>query len=646
LGVVELARLLAGALLPAALLLLTAWVIGEWALRRLSGPGGPAPAPALATAAGLGLLGTALAGLGALHWLRSDVLLALIAAVHLASGRAWARRARAAWTAVRAAPRRAAAWAAGLAAGLGPLAALALYPPTGFDATMYHLPFAAAFARAHGLSVLPDVQPPVYPQLQEVLFAAGLLLGNDLVPHLLQLASALLVAGLLLAWDPAPAAARWWAAALWLGTPHVVWMGGAAYVDLGMALQATAFVYAWTRARRSGSLAWWVVAGGSAGFAAATKHLGLFFVAAGLLVALWAAWAERRPAPLVGFAAAAALVAGPWYLRLYAETGNPLFPFFSRWFGGPDWDPALQPGVPGLRAPLLLAMAGGAWSLAGIGEALGFLLRVPWSGIFHREVFGRQAPLTPYYLALLPLLLPVALIMRETRPLVLLALAYGVAWLLTFRDLRYLLSAWPLLNLAVMAAAVAVLDRRWPGAAGRRRVAVAVALALAAPGWLYAGHRLARQGPVPVTAATRDAYLARSVDGYDAIAALNRWHGPGYTVYALNGLRLTYYAEGRLRGAWLGPARYERVLAVADDPAALDAELARLDVDYLLVVGGLGGFPRERTPAWEARFRLVREGPAFVLYRRAAAGRAGPPPRGRENAGIEPLDGRAGGRPG
>src|SRR5262249_20877625 len=162
--------------------------------------------------------------------------------------------------------------------------------------------------RPHAVPFLEDVHPPIFPQLQEVLFAVGLMLGPDVVSHLLQLASTALVAGLLLAWQPRPWPARLWAAALWLGTPHVVWMSTAAYVDLGMALQVTAAVYAWTRAQEESvsTTGWWMVAGAAAGFAAASKYLGLFFVAAGLGSALFTAVRRRRIAPALAFAAAAA----------------------------------------------------------------------------------------------------------------------------------------------------------------------------------------------------------------------------------------------------------------------------------------------------------------------------------------------------
>jgi hypothetical protein len=87
-------------------------------------------------------------------------------------------------------------------------------------------------------------------------------------------------------------------------------------------------------------------------------------------------------------------------------------------------------------------------------------------------------------------------------------------------------------------------------------------------------------------------------------------------VYALFGGRLTYYAEGRFTGGWIGPARFGRLLRVASDPIAVDAELRRLGAGYLLIVTDLRPFALPDAPAWRARFELVRRGPAFALYRR------------------------------
>src|SRR5262249_44797932 len=100
---------------------------------------------------GVGLLGTGLLGLGPLALVRPGVLAGLIALVHLAAGRWWWRWARGAWLAARRLDRRGIAAAGAAVAGLAPLLVLALYPPTGYDATVYHLPYARAFAETHAV---------------------------------------------------------------------------------------------------------------------------------------------------------------------------------------------------------------------------------------------------------------------------------------------------------------------------------------------------------------------------------------------------------------------------------------------------------------------------------------------------------------
>ena len=53
---------------------------------------------------------------------------------------------------------------------------LPLYPPTAFDATMYHLPFAKAYAQNHSLVFLPFIRFSFFPQINEMLFSLMLIL--------------------------------------------------------------------------------------------------------------------------------------------------------------------------------------------------------------------------------------------------------------------------------------------------------------------------------------------------------------------------------------------------------------------------------------------------------------------------------------
>ena len=68
-----------------------------------------------------------------------------------------------------------------------PLFVLTLYPPIGFDATVYHLPYARAFVRAGQLEFLADLRFPVFPQVGEMGFVLGLFLSGDLVARASQL---------------------------------------------------------------------------------------------------------------------------------------------------------------------------------------------------------------------------------------------------------------------------------------------------------------------------------------------------------------------------------------------------------------------------------------------------------------------------
>src|SRR5690606_7690330 len=156
-----------------------------------------------------------------------------------------------------------------------------------------------------------------FPQLVEVLFGAALLFGDDRAARLLELAMTALATLAIFGWvrRHASAAAGVWAAALWVGSPHVVLFGSDAYVDVTLALFGTLALQALDASREGPEGRWPWTAGALAGAAAATKYLGLFFVGA---VPLGFLIVARRPLRLraAGIALLAAVaVAAPWYGR-------------------------------------------------------------------------------------------------------------------------------------------------------------------------------------------------------------------------------------------------------------------------------------------------------------------------------------------
>ncbi|MFP5288096.1 MAG: ArnT family glycosyltransferase [Thermoanaerobaculia bacterium] len=532
-------------LLAFALLAVTAWMAGRLALRRLEGLEGVA----VSTALGLSLLAHLGFVLGSLGLLARGPLIAGLVAIHVLGLPVW-REVEWHWR-----------WktALGLFLAAAPLFVLAGYPPTAFDETLYHLPYARAFARTGAIPFLPDLRYPIFPQLDEMLFTGMLLLAGDVATHLVQLLATLVTAALLIAWGRGWAG--WLAAAVFLGNPIVVHLAGTAYVEPALTLFATAAVYSLERWRETRARSWLVLLGLFAGSAAGVKYLGLFFVGALLAALLPSALRERRSGDLIVASAAALAVLVPWYGRLVLHTGNPLFPFYPEVFGPNPWVPD-----PVLRGTLAQRAAD--------------YLTFPWDVVFDRAAVGQQPPFSPAFLFGLPLLAYGFARDPRVRRILGIAVAYSVLHFILPPDSRYMTAVLPLASLALALTLSRWRPRDWAPAA--------LAVLLFLPGWAYGIYRIGRAGPLPVTAEERDLYLTRKLPVYAAVDHLNRAAGQGYTAYALFAENLVYHADGTLLGDWSGPARYDRVLADLADPDALRRRLRELGADYLLIARGKG----------------------------------------------------------
>lgn len=577
-----------------ALLAATVFMAGWLPARRLAAS--ELERAALAPALGLTLLAHLALVLGLCGLLRPGPLAVAALATHAVGYREWRALAWRAAERLRATPRRTLALAAGGGLLLVlPFLALALYPPVAFDETLYHLPFARAFARSGGLPFLPELRVPVFPQLGDLLLALMLIAAGDVATHLVAVLATLATAALLLAWgrrDGVPGAGPL-AAGLWLGTPMVAYLAGTAYIDPPLALFSTAAFFAADRYRASASPGWAAVAAALAASAAGTKYLGLFVLAVvGVALAL-VALRERsvrrlRDLALAGLVVAALLALS--YGRILRLTGNPLFPFYPDTFGTTWWSPP--------------EAAGGGGALGRLGPAAA----LPWQTVFDRAAVGRQPPLSPWLLLGLPLL--VAAVARSPRARAVLAIA--VTYLLAVPvDVRYLLPVLPLLCLGVAETATRLLARRRRGVATIALAALAVLAVL--PGWLYAGWRLARQGPAPATAEARERWLDERLPLHPAVREVDRRYGAAVTIYGVHAENMVYFARGRLLGDWNGPASYARVLSTIRDPALFHRKLRSLGVDVLLVAKGKAvGLPPGA--AAEALFRKVYEDDAATVY--------------------------------
>ena len=550
----------------------------------------PAERAGLRIALGMAIYAALLFALAAAGRLRRPELLAGGAA-GIAAG-AWSIRS----SATRFLPRRSApggtgnrAAAAAVAAALAGAFVLALYPPTAFDETLYHLPTVGAFAASGRMPFLWSLRTPVFPNAAEVLEVPLYLFGGDVATHLVPLLATIATA--LLVFASARRGGRataWLAAAIFLSSPIVIHLASTGYVEALLTLFGFGVWVALEPGvpRGTGRIA---LAGAMAGAAASVKYLGLpWGGGAGVAASLSARGRRLRAAAI--FAGAALVLAAPWYLRIVRWTGNPVFPFAPGIFGHSVWDPV---GLPRVRR---------------FGTALADLLRLPWDTVFARGRVNDQPPFSPWFLLASPLLAWRALRSRRARRVAIVCVVWGTLWLFGPRDSRYLTILLPILSVETartIAAAARALGRR---------VSPVLAVVAVLPGVAYAGYRLVRQGPVPLDAPARERYLARMVPAWPAVAFLDRT-APNATVFVCGGEQLRWYYRGTMVGDASGVARYDEILSLPDG-AAVARRLDALGVRYVLRVRGAC-----RAPAMDRAdfpFRPVYEDDSAIVEERSA----------------------------
>ncbi|WP_228121928.1 ArnT family glycosyltransferase [Variovorax paradoxus] len=498
---------------------------------------------AMAAALGVGLYICAFQALAIFGLFRLEATLGLVGAGVVAAAwqwRGWRADIRALRT-LRAAAPAAPPWTrferiAAIALALVALPALVapLAPPAAFDELMYHLPYARQVAQQGSLGIHEWLRYPWFPYNYNLLYAAALQVGDDVLPHFLNaLAGALSVVMIFrLGILHANRLTACIGAAIWLGLGDYA----NALIDMGVALFVlTACVALWwwreSEPLRDGTR-WLSLAAFCLGVAAGSKYQALIFLP---LVALFVVRHERR----VWRAWAPALLCFLipciyWYARNAIMTGDPFNPIGARVFGFTEWTPAdyvQQVADVRVHAEMPNALI---WSV--------FL--APFSVWWKRSAAVRAAG----WFCL-----------------------YSVAvWVVTSRYPRYLTASFPLLALtaAVGWQALGV----WIAAGVRRlrgaKVAAApvgprsgagvgdwvVVLLLAVLAAVSVGQTARKVAMVSPTPESREAFLRKHVPGY-AVMDYLRANAKG-RVYQIALNEAIYYGPNPIWGDTLGPWRY------------------------------------------------------------------------------------------
>lgn len=553
---------------------------------------------AMAATLGVGLFICAFQLLAIFGVFRREATAALVALGVLAAAlqlRPWWREVRA----LRALRGPAAPWTrlekiAALALALVTLPSLVapLSPPAAFDELMYHLPYARLVADEGRLGIHEWLRYPWFPYNYNLLYAAALQLGDDVLPHLINgLAGALSVLMVFrLGMQHADRLGACIGAAIWLGIGDY----SNALIDMGVALfvlMACVALWWWRESEPlAGGTRWLGLAAFGLGVAAGSKYQALTFLP---LVALFVGWHERRPK---AWALALACFLVPcvyWYARNAVMTGDPFNPIGARVFGFTDWIPE----------DYVQQVADVRDHAARPNVLIWAVFLAPFSVFWKRSAALRAAGWFCFYSI--------------------------AVWLLTSRYPRYLTASYPLI--ALMAAlgwqvlfggAVRGL-RRLVGARGTARadgadaprgtglgadwVAVLLLAALAAVSVRQTAEKVAMISPTPEA---REAFLRQSVPGYAAMDWLRR-HADG-RVYQIALNEAIYYGPNPIWGDTLGPWRYRDFLLLP--PGDMARKLSKLGFTAIVMPTSL--VPTLATRAgFDAHFALLYEKDGGRAYR-------------------------------
>jgi hypothetical protein len=434
-----------------------------------------------------------------------------------------------------------------------------LYPPVHWDAISHHLVLCREYLAAHRLFAVMGIPHPVLPTLNHMLFTWGMALQDDIVAQMMSHTFLMLTALGLYSWGKREQRPLFGVAvaAFWLGSPLVLWLGEAVYVDICLVNFVFLGVYALRIFMQQRDVRWWYLAMALLGFGAGVKLPGLFFIFIGGVIGLWLTiehrinwkfFARKRkpqeeietnteqqlpftfPAFLRGCVIASILFL-PWYAYIFYYTGNPIWPTFPQYSRG-DWG-----------APAVVANANNWLTVAAEPRTLVNFLMLPVDWIRYPARFYAETNLSLFPLIIAwPIAWVIALWNRDVRWWALWAFGFTVYWFLFPHQLRYWLPALPLAGLALYESIRWLIEKISKSAIVH--AAVWITLTLVAVMWAGRGiyGEVKFKGLPPTNAKTREAFLS-PMGGYSAVKYINKQADRTENVCIINASYLNYYLK-------------------------------------------------------------------------------------------------------
>ncbi len=442
---------------------------------------------------------------------------------------------------------------------------LALAPSVAFDPVAMHLPSVQFYALAHALRPVPGIDYSYYPQGFEMLWtlAYGLAgqAGAQLMSALFFPLFLMLLARLARECGLDPGAALL-AIVCTATLPFLHWTASAMKNDIPLAFFELLALYSFIRWLDDRNFRWIVAGSFFLAQAFSIKHVALFGAIPLLLMLGYAVAQQRKPwrsAAVVVFILL--ILAGPWFLRAYLLTGNPVAPATLRNASGYIGHPPPPPATRALR-----------------------LLDTPRKVLFQgTDAFESPLPnpMGLLFFAFGPLALLGVRVIPRTRPQVACLVFAGVYlfyWAFTLVILRYAVAAFALLAVLAAGWMQSFYDRKGAGHAvklsliGAETYCLLVALmglmivGINGPQFSYFAGRLDKRE-----------YLRAAMQAYGAVEYLDHIHANDAAVFAVENLARIYAPN---------PFQFQAMWCPSNarcKPEAVALNTQRNQADYLIL---------------------------------------------------------------
>jgi len=487
---------------------------------------------------------------------------------------------------------------------------LNLTPPISRDVLIHHLAVPKLWLKKGRIYEIPWANYAYYPMNINLLYVVCLYFKNDIAPKFIHLAFGI-GTGLLIYLYLKIRFGRNWGllgVVIFITTPIVVWLSTSAYIDLGMTFFTTGSVLAFIKWRDSeySQFKWFLISSICMGIAIGSKYNALiaWFIVNLIMMFSYVRDTKRQLGALqygILFFVITLLVASPWYLKNYFQTGNPFYPLFNSLFSllhhHPVQEVLHQQAIEKTGQISFFKMREVMY-----GESIWETLLIPIRMFFQGKDISYQyfqGSLNPILIVFLPFVLLNRRYGKDKFLFVFFTVIFIImAYFLTTKQVRYILPVLPFLAiLAVMGIkdVVEKLGGRTLFSSLRfgekiksiaRLFVVMSVVILLTFNFIYLKNRIEIINPFPYVLGkeTREAFLKRHLLHYNAVQYINKILPDDAVVFTMFLGRRGYYLNRNYKNEpSFGMNTIRQMVINSTNEATFDNQVRSMNVTHILV---------------------------------------------------------------